>query len=59
LALEDEVKAAGALRKAVEQYKERVLEMERERFKAMEGMQVRGWVSVEGRDWRWESGWTI
>ena len=41
LALEDEVKAAGALKKAVEQYKERALELERERFKAVESVQVR------------------
>lgn len=41
LALEDEVKAAGALKKAVDQYKERTLELERERFKAVESVQVR------------------
>ncbi len=34
------MKGLGPLRRAVEQYKERVLELERERFKAAEGLQV-------------------
>ena len=40
MALEDEVKTIPALKKAMEQYKDKVMELEREKYKAMEGLQV-------------------
>lgn len=41
MALEDEVKTIPALKKAMEQYKDKVMEIEREKYKALEGLQVR------------------
>ena len=47
LALEDEIKAIPSLKKAIEQQKDRLVELEREKFKGAEALQVRegGWAT--------------
>lgn len=41
MSLEDQVKSIPGLRRTIEQYKDKVVEVEREKFKAQEMAQVR------------------